>query len=78
MSDKIIRVGAFDYEKDEKGEWIYKANENRLLKPSGSLKKKEHDKPSFALIYDIEGAWKKDFGRILKAVLKHTARAIAK
>ena len=78
MSEQIIRVGAFDYQKDEEGEWIYKANDTQLLKNNGALKKKEHDKPSFGLIYDIEGAWKRDFGRILKAVLKHTAKAIAK
>lgn len=60
----MIKVGNFEATQNDKGEWIYKA-ENPKLK-SGKLKAKYRDLPRYKAIYKIEDEYKKDFNSMLK------------
>jgi hypothetical protein len=50
-----IKVGNFIATQDEKGDWIYKAdNQNQFKKKDGSLKAQYKDMPRFDLIIQLE------------------------
>ena len=67
-----IQVGNFDYSKNEKGEWIYKAKEQAPLTKPAAPKYKE--KPQFALNDVIEGKSKNRFRKIVN----HTVIEVTK
>lgn len=58
---------------DEKGNWIYKANESNQLKPfkkNGSLKAVYHDLPRFKVIVEYEDQEEKDYSDLLSQAVK--------
>ncbi len=61
-----IRIGNFFTIPNPKriGEWIYKSI--HIKKKDGNLKKKFHDLPRYKVIYEYEGAMKKDYDKHLK------------
>lgn len=60
-----ILIGNFEYTKDDKGAWIYKAKQSAPL--SSSVKPKYKEQPQFKLQTQIEGSAKKRFGTVLNA-----------
>ena len=60
-----FKIGAFTYYQNEKGEWLYKADNFRELKKDGSLKKKYKDLPRYDVIYEWEKEAKEEFKKTL-------------
>jgi hypothetical protein len=59
-----IQIGNFEYTKDDKGEWIYKAKESNSLS-SKKVNPKYQEKPQFKLQETIEGKSKIRFSKVM-------------
>ena len=65
---------AFTASLDDKGNLIYKADESKLFKQDKkTLKKKYHDLPRFAIIVEMEDAYKKNIDTHLINMAKQVA-----
>lgn len=66
---ETIKVGNFLASKDDKGNWIYKANESRRL--IKKVNPKYREEPQFKIQHNIEGVGKAHFKlQINKIVLE--------
>jgi len=61
---------------DEKGTWIYKANEQTPFKRNGVLKKEYKDLPRFKAIVEYENEEVKDFNTLLEQSVKEVTQKL--
>ncbi len=68
--EENIKIGNFTYNKDEKGNWLWKAESLKPFKKNGNLKSAYHDLPRFKVIVEYENREIKDFQNSLEQSVK--------
>ena len=61
---------------DEKGVWIYKANQQAPFKQNGTLKKEYKDLPRFKAIVQYESQEEKDFNTLLEQSVREISQKL--
>lgn len=71
MNDKIYTLDKkFIAEQNDKGIWIFKADESVLFKQdTKTLKKKYHDLPRYKIVVEYEKEFKDDTDKFLKDLI---------
>ena len=72
MCDQI-KVGNFIAERNEKGEWLYKADQVKPFKKDGNLKAQYRDLPRFKAIMEYETVLNKQYQ---KTVIEQATKQI--
>ena len=65
-----IKIGNFIYNKDEKDNWVWKADNLTPFKKNGNLKKEYRDEPRFPVIISYESKELKDYQNCLSEAIK--------
>ena len=63
-----IEIGNFVYFQNEKGEWLHKANDTKVLKKDGTLKAQYKDLPRYDIVYELEDDIKKDYKKTINTI----------
>jgi len=58
------------FEQNEKGEWIYKAEDSKFKTQKGTLKAQYKDLPRYKLIYNYEDHFRAQFDNTLRQIQK--------
>lgn len=61
-----IQIGGFEYSKDDKGEWIYKATPSL---PLSTEKAKYRELPQYQVQDEIEGKTKETFKKLINSTV---------
>lgn len=65
-----LKIGNFTYNKDDQGNWVYKADKITPFKKNGNLKAQYKDLPRFKAIVQYENQEVKDFQNSLEQSIK--------
>jgi hypothetical protein len=74
---ELIRVGNFIAIQDNKGNWLYKADQNSALKANGTLKAKYKDLPRYDVINEWEDSVKNQYSKSLKIGVDEITKLLA-
>ena len=71
-----IKVGNFIAIQDDKGDWIYKAQESKALKKDGTLKAEYKEMPRFKILTEMENEVQDEYSQSLTLAINQVKNKI--
>ena len=73
-----IQIGAFDYSKNEKGDWVFKADESKLFNKDKTLKNQFAELPRYKVIPQYEEEMINEYQDLLSQGIKEMVTIMSK